>query len=717
MFILAGMKKITYTFIIILFAVGDFYGQFSTREIREFVNSTSSKRELIEKNTVLLMEGYNFQSIIVIDKLLESEPENSNFNYRKGFALLQNHSDHNLAKPFLEKAILKTNRFYDMFSPREKASPVDSYYYLGKCNHLNNKIDEARKFYREFLDKIDSESSLIKTAELALKQCDVAEEMLENPKNYEVVNVGNKINTEYPDFAPIVSLDGKSLYFTSRRLRKDSSNLYNREPQTDMFLEDVYVSYKDENGNFQEAELMDFCLVYRNEATVYISPDERKVYLYQDDIGNGDIFYTEYKDDGFDDIKPIDIKGVNTDSWEPHITVTQDGGTKYFVSDRPGGYGGRDIYRVVKLPNGEWSKPQNLGPTINTEHDEDAPFIAVDNKTLYFSSNGEKSMGGFDVFLSIIDEDMNWSEPFNLGSPLNTTGDDIYYTTTADGLTGYLSSFRPGGEGEKDIYEIKNDYLGIDNSTIIAGEIDADKNQDLPSDIVIKLVCLDCDDKEVKIIRPRLGDNSYTALVDDGKTYEMTYYYGEPEKELFAEKFTVEPNKKGEISDIEKYIKIDVPTMTVTATEKVEEIAEETKVEKVIDFPPLKFDHNFGYNKNEIDPKKGKLKEFLDSVQAQIDNGRTEFTIKVNSSASKVTTRTFKNNQLLAETRANNLKKILENHFNNREAIVVHVVINEVKVDGPKYTPGDHVNIDKYYPYQFVNATLEGASVTRIVTE
>jgi hypothetical protein len=169
-----------------------------------------------------------------------------------------------------------------------------------------------------------------------------------------------------------------------------------------------------------------------------VSSDERSFYIYKDDAGNGDIFETAYKDSQFENLAASKIEGLNTEAWEPHITSSADGRYKYFSSDREGGFGGRDIYRITKLPNGKWSAPMNLGPTINSAYDEDSPFISIDNKTLYFSHNGEKSIGGFDVFISVMnDENQSWSDPINLGVPLNSTGDDIYYTTTSNGLTGF----------------------------------------------------------------------------------------------------------------------------------------------------------------------------------------------------------------------------------------------------------------------------------------
>src|SRR6185369_11165079 len=140
--------------------------------------------------------------------------------------------------------------------------------------------------------------------------------------------------------------------------------------------------------------------------------------------------------------------------WESHACLTNDGNTIYFVSDRPGGFGGRDIYRCVKLPNGAWSKALNVGPVINTEYDEDGGFMHPDGKTFFFASKGHKTMGGFDIMFSILDEDNKFTEPFNLWHPINTPDDDVFYTTSHDGKRAYFSSAKEGGYGEKDIYMI-----------------------------------------------------------------------------------------------------------------------------------------------------------------------------------------------------------------------------------------------------------------------
>lgn len=508
-------------FILVFFAINTItIAQKSDQDLKKFIEK-SSDQEILQLNTTYLLEGYFHQSIILIDHLLKKDEENANFNYRKGYALFSYKADPSISLPFFEKAAGNSKKFYDMMSSTEKGAPFDIYYYIGNCYHRLDDIDKAEENYNNYLSKGDKKTELYALTELALKQCKVARKMLKNPKNFQVLNLGNEINGEFPDYSPFISIDGYALYFTSRRIREDSSNIDFREPGINIYNEDVYVSYKSREGIFGNAEVMDVSEIDRNDATVFIHPDEREVYLYRSEVPNGNIYKSQFENYTFQEVTKVDIPGVNTDHWEPHYTISSDGNTIYFVSDRPGGYGGRDIYRLIKLPNGEWSKPLNLGPKINSEYDEDGPFLAVDNKSLYFASNGEKSMGGFDIFLSIIDENGEWSDPVNLGSPLNSTSDDLFYTTTADGLTGYLTSYRNDSHGEKDIYEIKNDFLGVKDYLVLYGDVIEVNGKPLPEDLKFIITCKNCNEEDIQEFKPRLSDNRFVQELKKDREYEI----------------------------------------------------------------------------------------------------------------------------------------------------------------------------------------------------
>jgi tetratricopeptide (TPR) repeat protein len=473
----------------------------------------------------MLQENYFFFAEIITDRLLQLNPQNANYHYRKGYIILDSRQDFETALPYLIFASSKISKIYDMYSAKEDGSPQDVYYHLGRCYHLDEQLDKAKQFYQKFIDESTVKSELIPKAKLRIVQCDVAKELIAKPKSATVKNIGDVVNTVYPDYSPVISLDGTSLYFTSRRQWEDQSTDDYRDPQLNQFPEDIYVSYIDEEQKWSKPSRLSFCEGRLNEASVTVSSDERMIYTYEDRTGNGDIYYSDFQQSEFSFLKLFDNKKVNTKYWETHCTVTPDGQQMYFSSDRPGGFGKRDIYRIVRLPNGAWSEPVNLGPNVNTAEDEDSPFIAVDNKTLYFSSNGFTSMGEFDVFVSFRDDKEVWSNPINLGYPINSTGDDIFYTTTSDGLTGYLTSFRKKGFGEKDIYQIQNDYMGLKNAAVLKGRIYTSDNSQIPASVYTILQCTNCEDKREIKISPRLRDGSFFSNLTPCREYKISYYF------------------------------------------------------------------------------------------------------------------------------------------------------------------------------------------------
>lgn len=670
--------------------------QFTDEQIDELIVN-SSEDELVEINTLLNLEGSFNQARKVATKLLEFQPESSNYNYRLGYAMLNSSVDFNKSIFYLEKAVENISKNYDMISRKETGAPVDALFHMGKSYHLNNDIDKAKEYYNKYIEASSKKSDYLEVAKLNLIQCSVAEKFLNQTDDYTVENLGPVVNSKFPEYSPVVSLDGYAIYFTSRRLRSDSSNIGILEPGTNLHLEDVYVSYKDNDGEWMEPKLMEFCEADKNEATVAVSTDERRIYVYKDETGNGDLYYSDFEASKFQELQKLKAKGVNTDAWEPHITVTPDGQQRYFSSDREGGYGGRDIYRIIKLPNGGWSEPQNLGPNINTPYDEDAPFLAVDNKTMYFASNGPESMGGYDIFQTVRDENNLWSDPVNLGHPLNTTSDDIYYTTTVDGFTGYLTSFRPDGQGEKDIYEIKNTHLGINNVAVLRGEIETTTGEPIPEDVAFTLRCMDCEEQFDIEFFPRISDGSFISSLIPCHEYKLLLHHNKGETQIHEESFNTECSD--DFEEVYRHIMLDVPSMTVIQPQEL-----------INSFPPISMKHFFGYNKNKLNPNKGSLKTFLDSLQSQVKNGRTDIVLTINSSASKVTTRKFKDNQELAQTRAEKLNNLLDIYFNEKGlSDSINITIKSVEVSGPEYKR-DYTDVEKYIPYQFVSVSLEGVN-------
>ncbi|MEN9997219.1 MAG: hypothetical protein RI922_209 [Bacteroidota bacterium] len=540
------------------------FSQLTDDQVKELIQN-SDEDKLLSENSRMMAEGSFFQAEMIADKLLTYQPESPNYNYRKGFLALEIRKDYQTAIPFLTKAIKDTKPHYDAFSAKEQSAPADAFYHLGNAYQLSGNMEKAIEYYNLFLTNSSGKSETIRLAKLKIAQCENAKKAIAAPINVALKNLGKAINTNYPDYSPVISLDGSALYFTSRRPWENNSTENFRDPAINQYPEDVYVSYMDYDSSWTEAMKLDFCLPKRNEATIAVSSDERRVYLYEDSTGSGDIYYSDFYAAKFNDIKALNITGLNTEFWETHCMMSHDGSRLFFSSDRPGGFGGRDLYVIKKTGDTTWSEPINLGDKINTAFDEDAPFVSVDNKMLYFSSNGEKSIGGFDILTADLLDNGTWSESRNLGYPFNSTNDDIYYTTTIDGLRGYLTSFRGDGFGEKDIYEVNNDFLGVKSLAVLKGLIRNYDNSPLPEDfpVAMTLKCKDCtDEATTRTIYPRLKDGVFITNLQPCKTYVLAYVNANDKVNMYEEEFKTECTEH--YQEITKEVILNAKKETIT---------------------------------------------------------------------------------------------------------------------------------------------------------
>jgi len=663
-----------------------------------------NESEMVMQSSTLTQEGYLYYASLLADKLVTMKPESSNYNYRKGFLMLSVYKDYENAIYHFEKAILDTDPNFDMYSHKETSAPTDAYFHLATCYHLNEDIDKAEENYNKFITISNKKSELIEVAQLRLKQCEQARIHMNAPVNVFLKNIGPNINTQYPEYSPVVSLDGTALYFTSRRVWDNNESDRFRDMAINQFPEDVYVSYLDLDSTWSTPTRLNFCEPKRNEASISMSADERQIYLYEDTTGNGDIYTTDFYHAKFQDIEILDMKDVNTDDWETHCMMSNDKRRFFFVSDRKGGFGGRDIYVMEMRKNGKWSKPKNLGEGINTPADEDSPFIAMDNKTLYYSTNGEKSIGGFDIMKSTMTEDSTWVEGTNMGYPFNSCNDDIFYTTTLDGKRGYMTSYRKDGHGEKDIYEIYNDYLGVKDVAVLKGLIKTVDDKPIPEDFAInvKLVCLDCDGTTDRLVFPRLRDGVFMTGLEPCKTYNLIYTNITDSATMHTDEFTTECDLA--YQEIHKELLLDVDKRSIIVPEDTL-IITPVIVEQ---YNNLEFMHYFAYNKNKLSVKKDKLKEFVQAVEQQLKDGRPNITINIYSSASYVPTKTYETNEKLTQILAENMKYDLIGYFESKSELKgkVNVVIVTTVVQGPEYVK-DAANKEKYFPYQYVGLKTE----------
>lgn len=509
------MNKRTYLLLIILVFLKLNFGFSQKKDVD--INSLSLQ-QLVQINNNFMLNDSFVQSLPSGKRLVQMDSLNSNFNFRYGFALMQTSSFLEIPLPYIEKSNTFVKKEADLIGFNEKYAPFDAIYFNAVANHRIGNIDRAIDLYTNFLSKVNDKNKLYSLAKLGLKQAQNAKSLDPN-KNVIYVQPVDIINSEFSEYSPIITSDENALYFTSKRPWEDGLSFLN--PITNKYFEDIYISYINKDSTFSPPQRLDFCRRDVNEASISFRLDERTVYTYTSETGNGDIYYMDFFKNAYKAPALLNIKNVNDNKFQPHFYISADNKTAFFSSEnQKDGYGGLDIYMMKRVGLDGWSEPENLGPVINSQYDEDSPFLTFDNKYLYFASNNDKSIGGYDIFRSEW-KDGQFSTPENLGYPINSTYNDTYYTTTANGRTAYFSSFRKGGKGEMDIYKVLYHKIQSEASILEGKVYFTNDSEKIPDYIVVRVKCMDCD--EDYIVYPRMRDGIFMAGLNKCKNYELTY--------------------------------------------------------------------------------------------------------------------------------------------------------------------------------------------------
>ena len=369
-------------------------------------------------------------------KAYEFNPNNAILNRRMGICYLHlKQGDY--ALQFFERSL--------------ELAPYQEYYIhylLGQGYQNSQNWYKAIESYR-YYSRRDSSINAQKQSKKRLIECNSALKLIKEPVKVKIENLGMKINTAHSEYRPIVSEDETKLIFTAR---KPITTGGMSDPFLKDYFEDIYSSTFQDSGWSNPVNIGTNINSEYHEASLNFVNNDNTMLVYVDDFGEGDIYITTLTDASWSGLISVG-ENINSDVHESSACISPDGKTLYFSSERSGGKGGLDIYSSALTDTGTWGPPQNIGDSINTEYNEDAVFILDDGNTLYFSSTGHNSIGGYDVFSSTL-IDGKWAEPQNIGYPINTPFDDSFFVLNKDGNHGYYTSTHEDCYGSNDIYRV-----------------------------------------------------------------------------------------------------------------------------------------------------------------------------------------------------------------------------------------------------------------------
>ncbi|MEI6048558.1 MAG: hypothetical protein WCS03_06635 [Bacteroidota bacterium] len=391
----------------------------------------------LEAEFFFINEDYP-DAIINYLQLYEKLPENSNLAYRIGVCYLNIPGKKNLSVDYLETASKNISAKHKEGTINEVAAPYDVLYDIGKAYRINYMFDKAKEAFKKYEGTLlPDDRDNLEFIKHEIEVCDRAKDLIAKPVAFTEENLGEPFNDEKANFNPLISADGKSFAY-----------------MVSLKFYDAVMFSRLANGKWTAP--VNITPELQSDGDFYISclsADGKLLFLSKDDNYNSDIFTSSFNGTRWSKTVKLN-KNINTKYWESHGFISEAGDQLIFASDRPGGFGGLDLYVSHKV-NGDWGPTVNLGPEINTQFNEDRPFLINNGKSLFFSSQGHENIGGYDIFRTDLQSNSLWSDPKNLGYPINTTDDNFFFMPTGDGKSGYYSIFKEsGGLGKENIYKI-----------------------------------------------------------------------------------------------------------------------------------------------------------------------------------------------------------------------------------------------------------------------
>jgi outer membrane protein OmpA-like peptidoglycan-associated protein/tetratricopeptide (TPR) repeat protein len=477
---------------------------------------------LNKKDTKLYSDGISYlkhgnytMAIQSMKQVLSGNPDFVDATYVMGL------SWYKMANPNLKEA----EKYFSRTIALCPTYDVYAYYYLGEIAYSFEQFDKTIQYLSEFLkdvEKIKKDEDYTRAVQL-LEYSKFYLKAISNPVpfNPEVVE---GISTPENEYLPILSPDNQTAYFTrEKKMLPDRNSVI----QTTRFRELFMASARNEDGSFSEGEEMpDPFNIFSNEGGATLTADNHFLYytVCQYDKAGGylncDIFYSEQVNGEWTPIRNAGSQINKPNTWESQPSISTDGKMLYFVSDRPGGYGGYDLYKAMKNDDGSWGVAVNMGPVVNSKGNEKSPFIHPDGQTLYFSSDGWPGMGGYDIFFTKVREDNTIDKPQNLGYPINSPEDELGFFVSTDGTRGFFASNKFHGKGGWDLYSFElYDAARPEKVLFIKGTV---KDESSAEPVKARIELRNLETKKISEIPLDTNTGKYVAVTQFRNDYVMT---------------------------------------------------------------------------------------------------------------------------------------------------------------------------------------------------
>ncbi|MBF9220744.1 OmpA family protein [Hymenobacter ruricola] len=469
----------------------------------------STRKDLKTGNKFFEQENYR-AALPYYEKVLAKDPNNAKALFNAGISYMS--FDKEKASDYIYKA--------------QKLKPKvskDVEYWLGRVDHLNYNFDEAQAHFQAYNATLKKNDQRKEEIAQLIKHSQNAKVQFNSPKDIFVKNLGPTINTQYSEHSPVISSDDKLLIYTSRGENVTGasgkpSDKKNKAIAADgEYYEDIFEARRIDDENWEKPRSLSGVLNGKgHDASTQLFDNDTKLLMYRND-NNGDIFVSDKSGGDWGAPKPLD-SNINSKSYEGDAYITPDGKTIYFSTGRYSEDGTLDLYYSTRADGGDFGPAKSLGANINTKFDDDSPYLSKDGKTLYFSSRGHNTMGGYDIFKSEWDSvGRKWGAAQNMGYPVNTPDDDSYYRLSPDGSYAYLSSYRIGGYGEKDIYTINY----IKNANIKGKVFSAKDSTTVIPGVELVFSGTQADKTALSFRDITKPDGSYQVAVLSGRTYQV----------------------------------------------------------------------------------------------------------------------------------------------------------------------------------------------------